>query len=63
MDLKQSTDRLKFDSRMLDINLKNSTLKPQELDQYLKQLPDLSGQCRAMTLEEREDNLMDASEN
>lgn len=40
MSLKNAIDNLKFDARMLDINLKNQTLTPEEIKKHLSQLPD-----------------------
>lgn len=38
MSLSKSLEKLKFDTRMIDINMKNGTLDKSEYDQYLSTL-------------------------
>jgi hypothetical protein len=51
MNLRQCIDNLKFDARMVDINMKAQTLSQAELKRHLESLPDLQGQTISMDLE------------
>lgn len=42
---------LKFDTRMIEINLKNGSLTKEELKKHLQELPDLSSLCQPLDLE------------
>ena len=42
MALRSGIDKLKFDKRMIDINVKKRTLTKSDIDKQLKDLPDLS---------------------
>lgn len=43
MSLGEKIEKLKFDTRMRDINLKNGSLEKKELDSELSKLDDCSG--------------------
>ena len=45
-------DNLKYDKRLLDINLKNGTLSKSEYDNFIQTLPDLQDQAVPLTLSE-----------
>ena len=55
MDLNKALDIMKFDVRTREWNIKQGLLKKEDLEAYLKSLPDFSGQCEQVTLEDRED--------
>lgn len=63
MSLKQSIENLKFDARMVDINLKASLLNQSELKTHLDKLPDLKANCETVDFEnESHDSLGDDQE-
>ncbi len=43
MSLSKNIERLKFDTRMIDINFKNGSLDKKEYESYLASLDDTSG--------------------
>lgn len=51
MDLYASLERLKFDTRMIQRNRQTTNVKSDELEQFLKSLPDLASVCEPLTLE------------
>ncbi len=53
MATKSRQDELiKFDSRMIEYNLANGLITKEEYDKYLSQLPDLSTQSVAFTMDD-----------
>lgn len=53
MATKSRQDELiKFDSRMIEYNLANGLITKEEYDKYLAQLPDLSTQSVAFTMDD-----------
>ena len=42
MDLKGSTEKLKFDTRLIEMNLKNGSLSKQDLEKHTQALKDLT---------------------
>ena len=54
MGLKKAIDNLKFDARMLDINMKSQTLTAEDLKKQLEKLPDLSGACMPLEFEDED---------
>lgn len=44
MSLRKALEKLKADTRMIQINIKNGTLTKKEKEEQLKSLPDLSDQ-------------------
>jgi hypothetical protein len=55
MSLNDSIDKLKYDVRMVDINLKSQVLTQAELDKHTKALNDLQSQSMALDLENNSD--------
>ena len=55
MSLKNSIDNLKFDSRMVEINLKNQTLNVEEHKKFLDKLPDVKSSAIPLDLESNSD--------
>jgi hypothetical protein len=51
MSLKNAIERLRYDSRMVDINLKNESISEKDIKKQLDSLPDLKGQSVALDLE------------
>lgn len=51
MTLDKAIPKLKLDSRLIEINLANGSLKKEELEQYLKSLPDSAGNAEALQIE------------
>lgn len=48
--LQKQMDFLRFDRRLLEINLKNGTLSQTEYDQYLEKLSDSAGNAEKLEL-------------
>ena len=51
MNLGEALENLKFDNRMKDWNFAQGLLTQQELDEYNKNLPDVTERSKAMELE------------
>ncbi len=51
MSLRKSLDKLKFDVRMADINLKSQLVTSEELNKNRESLPDLKDQATIIDLE------------
>lgn len=51
MSLKNAIDKLKYDSRMVDINLKSQILNTQDIKKHLDHLPDLQANCTSLDIE------------
>ncbi len=58
MSLKVALDKLKNDTRMIDINLKSGALTPDELKKTQDKMPDLASEALELDL----DNASDDSE-
>ncbi|MGE4131192.1 MAG: hypothetical protein AB7F86_06110 [Bdellovibrionales bacterium] len=54
-DLNTALDKLKYDIRMRDWNVKQGTLQREELEKHLGSLNDLGNSCENLTLEDKED--------
>ncbi|OFZ12431.1 MAG: hypothetical protein A2Z20_06710 [Bdellovibrionales bacterium RBG_16_40_8] len=61
MSLKESINNLKFDARMVDINLRNQTLSKDDLKKYLDKLPDLKLACLVVEIENSDNEDMNGS--
>ena len=55
MSLNKALENLKFDKRLLDLNLKQGRITQEEFDQAQKALPDLQDSCEKLDIE-KEDN-------
>jgi hypothetical protein len=51
LDLRKALDALKFDSRMLEWNLRNGVVTQKDFDQYLSQLKDEKDKCETVDLD------------
>lgn len=51
MSLDKGLKNLKYDVRLTEYNLANGTLTKQELEAYLKQLPDSANMAESLNLE------------
>ncbi len=54
-DLNQSLDKMKFDVRMRDWNIKQGNVKKEDLEKHMQSLNDSSASCEPVTLEDKED--------
>jgi hypothetical protein len=52
MSLDKALKTLKFDARMLEFNVNNGVISPEELKAYLSQLPDSGNNAVKVDLEE-----------
>lgn len=57
MSLNKAIENLKFDKRLVELNLKLGRVTQQELDQKSKELPDLESQSEKLNLEKEEKDL------
>lgn len=57
MSLNKSLENLKFDKRLVELNLKLGRVTQQELDQKNKELPDLEAQSEKLNLEKEDTEL------
>lgn len=55
MDLNQALETMKFDVRMRDWNVKQGTIKKEDVQKHVSSLPDSAGAAEPVTLEDRED--------
>ena len=56
MDLRGTADRMRFDSRMVDWNIQNGKITPQELKAHLEQLQDLQSICEPLRVDGQENS-------
>ncbi len=52
MSLDKAMKNLKFDSRMLEFNLRTGIVTKEEVKKHLEQLPDCGSNCEKLDLEE-----------
>jgi hypothetical protein len=57
MSLNKALETLKFDKRLLELNLKQGRITKEEFEQALKSLPDLQDACEKLDLEKEENKL------
>ncbi len=57
MSLKKALENLKFDKRLVELNLKLGHVTKAELAQNTKSLPDLENQCAKLDLEKEDKHL------
>jgi len=53
MSLNKNAENMKYDKRLLDINLKLGLLTKEEYDQHLKSLKDVEADCEKIDIEEK----------
>ena len=51
MSLNKALEDLKFDNRLLDLNIKMGRLTQEQLEKHLKSIPDVEAQCEKLDLE------------
>ena len=54
MSLNKALENLKFDKRLIELNLKLGRVTREEYDQYNKTLNDLEAQCEKLDIEKEE---------
>ncbi len=54
MGLREELEKLKFDTRLVDLNLKHKRVKPEELQKHLDALPDTA--ANVISLDALEDH-------
>jgi 3-isopropylmalate dehydratase small subunit len=59
MSLKNAIDNLRYDSRMIEINLKSQTLTRDEYKKVLEKLPDLKANAIEVDLDAAGDDIDD----
>jgi len=57
MSLNKALENLKFDKRLVELNLKLGRLTQAEIDQNTKNLPDLETQCEKLDIEKEDKGL------
>lgn len=57
MSLNKALEDLKFDKRLIELNLKQGRLTKEQLEQYQKSLPDLQDACEKLDIEKEETGL------
>lgn len=57
MSLNKALENLKFDKRLLELNLKLGRVTQQEVEQNQKSLPDLEAQSEKLDIEKEEKDL------
>ena len=57
MSLNKALQDLKFDKRLLDLNLKQGRITKEEFEQYQKSLPDLQEACEKLDIEKEDKGL------
>lgn len=57
MSLNKAVENLKYDSRLLEMNLRMGRLTQAEYDQHIKQLQDLEGDSLKIDLENKTNEL------
>lgn len=58
MSLNKALENLKFDKRLVELNLKLGRVTQQEIDQKTKDLPDLEANSEKLNLEKEETDLI-----
>ena len=57
MSLNKALEDLKFDKRLVELNMKQGRLTKEQLEQYQKSLPDLQDNCEKLDIEKEETGL------
>lgn len=57
MSLNKALENLKFDKRLLELNVKLGRLTPDEMTQNIKSLQDLESQCEKLDIEKEDQDL------
>lgn len=54
MSLKKALENLKFDKRLIELNIKLGRINPSDLSQAIQSLPDLQADCEKLDIEKEE---------
>lgn len=54
MSLNKAIESLKFDKRLIELNLKLGRVTREEAEKYIESLPDLQAQCEKLDIEKDE---------
>lgn len=57
MSLNKALEDLKFDKRLVDLNVKLGRVTKEQVDQYNKGLQDLEAQCEKLDIEKEDKDL------
>lgn len=57
MSLNKALENLKFDKRLVELNLKLGRVTKEELKQNTQNLPDLEAQCEKLDIEKEDQDL------
>ena len=55
MSLNKALEELKFDKRLIEINLKLGRINQEEVDKTIQQLPDLSNDVEHLNLDDQQE--------
>lgn len=58
MSLNKALQDLKFDKRLIDLNIRQGRLTNEELEQKIKNLEDLEAQCEKLDIEKEDRDLI-----
>ncbi len=56
MSLNKALEELKYDKRLIEINLKLGRINQEDVDKQIQQLPDLSNEVEHLALDENQDD-------
>jgi hypothetical protein len=57
MSLNKALNNLKFDKRLVELNLKQGRITKADIEESIKNLPDLEDQCEKLDLEKEDKDL------
>lgn len=57
MSLNKALENLKFDKRLVDLNIKQGRVTKEELSKNKTELPDLESQCEKLDIEKEDKDL------
>ena len=57
MSLNKALEDLKFDKRLVELNVKMGRVTKEQIDQHNKTLPDLEAQCEKLDIEKEDKDL------
>lgn len=63
MNLRSGLDKLKFDVRMVELNVRTRTITEKEVAQNLSNLPDQAGNSENFSVDVDSDDMQDALDN
>lgn len=57
MSLNKALEGLKFDKRLVELNIKQGRVTKEEIEQNTQNLPDLESQCEKLDIEKEDQDL------